>query len=178
MAPPVSILLKYIIMTVKRYTWCVADIPGLQSAQILDKKGGAIVVSLVPTDTTINNADYTGIITYNSEDPAPNSPTEQNTALGVQQFKAPGVTVSSSGYVFSSSFNQDSLMGPMQGKTIADFEGALSTGDLYVVVRTVSSGDSEFMGNNIKSKAVQPSSASKVGFTMGAVAAGVMAFMA
>lgn len=162
------------------YVFSIDNILGLTSAQIL--QDGEIVAELVPTNTEIDNADYAGIITYSeSEDPNPLSDVELTTIDGVEvsQYKSPGYTGSTK---ISSSIDNASLLGPMEGKTMKEFEAALAAGNLTVIVRTEAYKNGELVGD-ITSKSVpapvpvkkEVVSSSRMTTMVGGVMAGVAA---
>lgn len=74
-------------------------------------------------------------------------------------------------------------MGPLEGKTIADFEKALAAGELYAVVRTSANPDGE-IGATIETKAapapiaeiIENSSVAR--FSFAAVVGGIIALFA
>jgi len=162
------------------YVLSLDNILGLTSAQIL--QGGEIVAELVPTNTQINNADYAGIITYSeSEDANPLADVEETTIDGVtvSQFKSPGYTGSNK---VSSSIDESSLLGPMEGKTIKDFEAALMAGNLTVVVRTEAYDKGELVGDIVSQDVPAPIkqevlSSSRIATMAGGVMAGVAALL-
>lgn len=136
------------------YVFTISNILDLTSSQILQE--GEIVAQLVPTNTEIDNADYAGIITYSTdEDPNPLSDIEETTIDGVDVTEYKGGYTTTGTKQISSSLNADSLLGPMAGKSINDFEAALKAGNLTVVVRTVAYPSGELVGD-IKSKELPP----------------------
>lgn len=164
------------------YNLYAENLVDFTSSQIL--MGGEIVVTLAPTNTEVDNADYSGIITYGEDDQSPTSETETVTVDGVEieQYKS-GVTFNGKAKV-SSSFSADDLMGPMEGKTIADFESAMEAGELTVVLRTAAYPNGLLTGDLKANSASNPaaeaiisekSSASKTVLSVGAVVASLFA---
>lgn len=157
------------------YVFNIKDILGLTSSQVL--LDGQIVAELVPTNTQINNADYAGIITYSEgEDPNPFSDVEETTIDGVtvSQVKSPGYTGTNQ---VSSSINQDSLLGPLEGKTIDDLLAAFKTGNLSVIVRTEAYPDGELAGDIVSKDLPAPVKAEVAGSSsfMATMTTGVIA---
>lgn len=162
------------------YVFTISDILKMTSSQIL--LGGEIVAEVIPTNTEIDNADYAGIITYSeSEDPNPVSDLEEVTIDGVKVSQYKDGYTTTGKQQFSGSLDDASLLGPLEGKTIKDFEAALKAGNLTVVVRTESYKDGELVGD-IKSedlpapvKAAVAKSSSRLATIAGGVLAGVTA---
>lgn len=162
------------------YVFSIDNILGLTSSQIL--QDGEIVAELVPTNTEINNADYAGIITYSeSQDANPLADVETTEIDGVEvsQYKSPGYTGSNK---ISSSIDNASLLGPMAGKTMKDFEAALVAGNLTVVVRTTAYENGELVGDIVSKSIPAPApvkkevvSSSRMSTMAGGVMAGVAA---
>lgn len=165
------------------YNLIVENLVDFTSSQIL--MNGEIVVAVAPTDTDVDNADYSGIITYGEDDENPTSDVETATVDGVEilQYKD-GVTFNGKAKI-SSSFSADDLMGPMEGKTIADFESAMAAGELTAVVRTAAYPKGLLTGDLKATSASNPaaeaivsekSSASKTVLSIGAAVAALFAF--
>ena len=160
------------------YVMSLNNMLNLKSSQLIYQ--GEIVVELLPTNSEINNGDYAGIITYGPDDPNPTSDIDYTTIDGVQvsEYKT-GISFQGNAKA-SSSFSADSLLGPMAGKTIADFTTALEAGEISVVVRTEAYPQGELVGT-LSSKALPPAAeqvitSSAVSMTVGTVAAGLVAF--
>eukprot|EP00889_Picochlorum_renovo_P006676 jgi/Picre1/33706/NNA_001185.t1 len=141
------------------YNLIVENLVDFTSSQIL--MDGEIVVAVAPTDTDVDNADYSGIITYGEDDENPSSDVETATVDGVEilQYK--------------------------DGKTIADFESAMAAGELTAVVRTAAYPKGLLTGDLKATSASNPaaeaiisekSSASKTVLSIGAAVAALFAF--
>ena len=161
--------------TIILYVFNIKDILGMTSSQVL--MDGQIVAELVPTNTAIDNADYAGIITYSEDaDPNPFSDVEETTIDGVtvSEIKAPGYTGTTQ---TSSSINQDSLLGPLEGKTIDDLLAAFKAGKLSVVVRTEAYPDGELAGDIVSKDLPAPVKAEIAGSSsfMATMTTGVIA---
>jgi len=83
----------------------------------------------------------------------------------------------------SGSFNADDLMGPLEGKTISDFEKALAAGELYAVIKTTAKPNGE-IGATIETK-VAPAPVAEIienssvaRFSFAAVVVGIIALFA
>jgi hypothetical protein len=142
---------------------------GLSSAQIL--YNGSIIVSLLPTDNTVNNDDYAGIITYSvEEDNNPLSEVEEITIDGVTvpQYKEPGATFLGKAKA-SSSFTPEDFVGEFEGKSQSDFNAALAAGELSAIVRSFAYPDGE-LESTLKSTEFPEKDSSAASGHFGAVA--------